>query len=105
MGLFSMLLGLPLVPVRGVVAVAGVIQEQAERELYDPTQIRRQIEETDAAVEAGELSEEEAARQQEQILEPAIEPAPEAAAAGEEQEEEDTAEQDTAEEDTVKEER
>jgi hypothetical protein len=57
MNLVSMILGLPLAPLRGVVAVSRVLQEQAERELYDPARLRRQIEETEAAVEAGEITE------------------------------------------------
>ncbi|MEV3937920.1 gas vesicle protein GvpG [Glycomyces sp. NPDC049804] len=75
MNLVSMILQLPLLPLRGVVAVADIIREQAERELYDPSRVRQQIEETDAAVEAGELTEEEASQRHEEILEPVAEPA------------------------------
>jgi len=41
MGLLSGLLGLPLAPVRGVVWVADVIRQQAEKQYYDPAEIRR----------------------------------------------------------------
>ena len=36
MGLISGLLGLPLAPLRGTIAVAEQIQRQAEEEFYDP---------------------------------------------------------------------
>ncbi|MDA1360712.1 gas vesicle protein GvpG [Glycomyces luteolus] len=84
MNLFSILLELPLAPLRGVVAVSRIIQTQAERELYDPAALRRRIEETDAAVEAGELTEEEAEQEQQETLEAAVVPtAPDAAEAAE----------------------
>ena len=40
MGLITGLLGLPLAPLRGTVAVAEQIQQQAEEEFYDPARIR-----------------------------------------------------------------
>lgn len=64
MGLFALLLGWPLLPLKGVVNLAGVIQDQAEQELHDPAAVRRQLEAIAAAQEAGEISEEEAAEQQ-----------------------------------------
>ena len=36
MGLITGLLGLPLAPLRGTIAVAEQIQRQAEEEFYDP---------------------------------------------------------------------
>jgi hypothetical protein len=68
MGLLSGLLGLPLAPVCGVVWIADVIRQQAEKQYYDPTEIRRQLELVDAARRDGELSEAEAAELEDQLL-------------------------------------
>lgn len=68
MGLFTGLVTLPLAPVRGVVWLAEQVQEQAERQLYDPQRIVRQLEEVAEARDAGEISEEEAARQEEELV-------------------------------------
>ncbi|WP_198680675.1 gas vesicle protein GvpG [Lentzea terrae] len=51
------LLGLPLAPVRGVIALAEVLLEQAEEELR--LQTRRELDQLEERVAAGELSEEE----------------------------------------------
>ncbi|MFI7698260.1 gas vesicle protein GvpG [Nonomuraea sp. NPDC049480] len=59
MGLLGSLATLPLAPVRGVIRLAELIQEQVERETRNPAAIRRALEELDAAREAGELTEEE----------------------------------------------
>lgn len=68
MGLFTGLVTLPLAPVRGVVWLAEQVQEQAERQLYDPQRIVRLLEEVAEARDAGEISEEEAARQEEELV-------------------------------------
>ena len=69
MGLISGLLTLPLAPVRGTVWLAERIQEQAEAELYDEDVIRAQLMDIDAAREAGEVSDEEATRAEDELLE------------------------------------
>jgi hypothetical protein len=51
------LLGLPLAPVRGVIALAEVLLEQAEEELR--LQTRRELDQLEERAAAGELSEEE----------------------------------------------
>jgi cytochrome c-type biogenesis protein CcmI len=68
MGLISGVLTFPLAPVRGVMWLAERIQEEAERQLYDPATVRKQLAEVDAAREAGEISEEEAADLQDELL-------------------------------------
>ena len=68
MGLISGLLTLPLAPVRGTVWVAEQVQREAERQYYDPGLIRRHLEEVDDARQAGELTEDEAAELEEQLL-------------------------------------
>jgi hypothetical protein len=58
-GLLTGLLTLPLAPVRGTIWVAERLLEEAERELNDPAALERQLLEAEAAVERGELSQEE----------------------------------------------
>lgn len=68
MGLLTGLLGLPLAPVRGVVWLAGQIQDQAEEQYYDPARIRAELEEIDEARRRGELPEEEAVERENELL-------------------------------------
>ncbi|HEY3008866.1 MAG TPA: gas vesicle protein GvpG [Micromonosporaceae bacterium] len=49
MDLLSLTVGLPLAPLRGVLAVAQLLQNEAESELYDPSRVRRELEEVEAA--------------------------------------------------------
>ncbi|MEU1981130.1 gas vesicle protein GvpG [Nocardia sp. NPDC019395] len=59
MGLLSAIVSLPLAPVRGVIWLGEVIQDQVEQELRSPAAIRREIEEIEEAAEAGRISEDE----------------------------------------------
>jgi cytochrome c-type biogenesis protein CcmI len=68
MGLFTGLLTLPLAPVRGVVWVAGQIQEEARRQTEDPAAVRRRLAEVDRARSRGEISPEEADRLEEDLV-------------------------------------
>ena len=68
MGLFTGLVTLPLAPVRGVVWLAEVIQEQAEAQFYDPGRIAAEMQDLADAVAAGEISEEEAAEREEELI-------------------------------------
>jgi hypothetical protein len=69
MGLISGLLGLPLAPLRGTIAVAQQIQQQAEDEFYDPVRIRQQIAEIDRQRAAGELTDDEATLWEDELVE------------------------------------
>jgi hypothetical protein len=68
MGLFMGLLTLPLAPVRGVVWVAEVLRDEAERQLYDPAAIRRKLAQVEEARASGELSDDEAAELENELL-------------------------------------
>ena len=68
MGLVTGLLGLPLVPVRGVLWLAEQVLEQAEDQFYDPARIRAQLEQVDEARRRGELSEEECVEIENELL-------------------------------------
>ena len=75
MGIFSAIFGLPLAPVRGVIALGEVIARQAEQTLNDPATTRRQLEELALARERGEISAEEEKEAQKQILQARMRPA------------------------------
>jgi len=68
MGLLTGLLGLPLAPVRGTIAVADQVLKQAEEEYYDPARIRQQLEEVDRQREAGAISEDEAIAWEDELV-------------------------------------
>jgi cytochrome c-type biogenesis protein CcmH/NrfG len=69
MGLISGILGLPLAPLRGVVAAAEQIRHQAEDEFYDPAKIRQQLEEVDRLRGAGALTDDEATMWEDELVE------------------------------------
>lgn len=75
MGLFSAIVLAPLLPVRGVISLAEVIQRQVEQELNDPARTRRQLEALEEARESGEISAEEEKAAQREILEERLTPA------------------------------
>jgi cytochrome c-type biogenesis protein CcmH/NrfG len=62
----TLLFRLPLLPVRGVIRLAELIQDEAERELHDPALIRRQLEEAERERLAGNISEEELSQAEEE---------------------------------------
>ena len=68
MGLITGLLGLPLAPLRGTVAVADQIRKQAEDQYYDPVAIRAQLEEVDRQRAAGLLTEDEAVAWEDELV-------------------------------------
>ncbi|OZV79783.1 hypothetical protein CA850_17215 [Micromonospora echinospora] len=69
------LLTLPYAPVRGLTAVLKVVAREAESRRQNPVHIRRELEEIDAAAAAGELTEEERNRLQQQVLNRLVSPA------------------------------
>lgn len=72
MGLLAMLLTMPLAPVRGVLWLAGHIQEQAAAAADPVAAIHRELAAAEAAFEAGEITEEECADRQDALLEQLI---------------------------------
>ncbi|WP_063045269.1 gas vesicle protein GvpG [Nocardia pseudovaccinii] len=68
MGLVSAILSLPLAPVRGVIWLGELIQDQVEQQRQDPATVRLELEEIDAAATAGRLSEEERKQAQRAVL-------------------------------------
>lgn len=68
MGLFTGLLTLPLAPIRATVAIAEQVLQQAEEVYYDPALIRRELEEVEELRQTGELSEDEAAERENELI-------------------------------------
>lgn len=68
MGVVGAILGLPFAPVRGVLAVAELIRRQVDAELYHPASVRRELEAAAEAQALGEISPEEEAERQQQVL-------------------------------------
>jgi hypothetical protein len=68
MGLLTLPFRLPFLPLQAVVRLAQVIQEEAERTYYDPATIRRELAEIEEARASGEISEEEAAQLQNEVI-------------------------------------
>lgn len=73
MGLITGILGLPLAPLRGTVAIGEQILRQAEDTYYDPAIIKRQLESVERMREDGTLSDVEAEWWEETLLERLIE--------------------------------
>lgn len=68
MGLLTALVTLPLAPVRGTVWIAEVLLEEAERQMRDPAVVERQLLEAEDAYERGDLTEEEFADIEDELL-------------------------------------
>jgi hypothetical protein len=73
-GLLKRLVLLPLAPVEGVVWLTKTIHGVAERELNDPTILRRRLHEAQLAYEHGEISKEELDQIEEQIVDRLLDP-------------------------------
>ncbi|HWD84540.1 MAG TPA: gas vesicle protein GvpG [Solirubrobacteraceae bacterium] len=69
MGLFSAILLLPLAPVRGVAWVVEQVADEADRQLYDPAFIRRDLLQLELDFEDGRLSPEEREFEEERLME------------------------------------
>jgi uncharacterized membrane protein len=59
MGLVTLLFRLPVLPLRGVIHLAELIGDEAERQLHDPARVRRALEEAQQRWAVGEISDEE----------------------------------------------
>ena len=61
MDLLTLLFRLPFLPLKGFIRLAETIADEAERELYDPARVRRELDELQREQESGEISAAEAA--------------------------------------------
>jgi Gas vesicle protein G len=67
MGLLTFPFRLPFRPLQGFIRLAGVIGEEAERQLNDPVRVRRELEEAQRRHAAGEITDEELAEIESEI--------------------------------------
>lgn len=68
MGLLTGLVLLPLAPLRGTIRIAEFLAEYAEDQLNDERAIRRLLVEAEAALERGELTEQEFEQLEDELL-------------------------------------
>ncbi|CAM5246640.1 Gas vesicle protein OS=Streptomyces alboniger OX=132473 GN=CP975_30260 PE=4 SV=1 [Streptomyces alboniger] len=68
MGLIGELLMLPLAPARGSLWVLRQVVDEAERQYYDPSAIRRELSRLEERLEAGEIDEDEFERHEDELL-------------------------------------
>ncbi|GII34520.1 gas vesicle protein GvpG [Planotetraspora mira] len=68
MGLIGLIFTWPVAPVRAVIRLGELIQEQVEHELRDPAVVRRRLEELEEARRSGQISAEEESQAVERIL-------------------------------------
>jgi hypothetical protein len=76
MGIFTTLLTLPLAPVRGAVWVAEQIAEEADRQLYDESRIRRELLQLEFDHDAGRIDAAEKDLRAQQLLQRLTAPRP-----------------------------
>ena|SRR5436190_24136975 len=69
MGLFKELVLLPLAPVRGTAWVAEQLADEADRQLYDEDNIKREMIQLEIDHEDGRISDEERAAMEDDLLE------------------------------------
>jgi hypothetical protein len=69
MDLLTLPLRLPFLPLTGLVRLAEIIGDEADRQLHDPARIRRELEEAQQRHDAGEITDEELARVEERATE------------------------------------
>lgn len=69
MGVLTGLLGLPLAPLRGTIAVADQVLKQAEKEFYDPARIRAELDHVARLREEGALTDDEATAWEDTLVE------------------------------------
>ena len=62
MGLLTLLPKLPFLPLMEVIRVAEIIREETERQYYNPSNIRRELEEAEQRYASGGISEDEMSR-------------------------------------------
>jgi hypothetical protein len=74
MGLLTLPVRLPLMPLHGVIRLAELIGEEADQQLNDPARVRRELEEAQRLRAAGDITDEELARIEEEITSQLVSP-------------------------------
>jgi hypothetical protein len=63
----TLLFRLPLLPLQGVIRLAQLIQEDVEREMADPSKVRRELEDVEQAEGSGVISDQQASELQYEV--------------------------------------
>jgi hypothetical protein len=63
----TLLFRLPFLPLQAVIRLAQLIQEDVEREMADPSKVRRELEEVEQAQASGVISDQQASELQYQV--------------------------------------
>lgn len=71
----TLLFRLPFLPIKGVIQLGEMIQEQVELEQHDPASVRRQLEEIDEARVSGEISDPDLAEAEAEAVGRLVQPA------------------------------
>ena len=66
---------LPFLPVQGVIKLAELIEEEADRQYRDPARIRRELEEAQRQRDAGEITDDELAQIEDELTSILVAPA------------------------------
>lgn len=75
MDLLTLLFRLPFLPLRGLVALGGVVRDEAERQAHDPAAVRRALEEAERARREGDISDQDVAELEKEAIERVVRPA------------------------------
>ena len=67
MEVLTLLFRLPFLPVQGVIRLAELIEEEADRQYRDPARIRRELEEAQRQRDAGEITDDELAQIEDEL--------------------------------------
>lgn len=84
MDVLTLLLRLPFLPLTGFVRLGEVIADETDRQLHDPARIRRELEEAQRRRAAGEITDEELARIEDEATSRLVSDAPVAGPADDE---------------------
>ena len=74
MGLLAWTVGLPVLPMRGVIWLGQIIEQRVDHELHDPGVARRQLEQVEEAARRGDLPPEAQADVERQVTERLVTP-------------------------------
>jgi hypothetical protein len=66
--LLTLLFRLPFLPLRGAIKIAQLVQEEAERELYNPASVQRELAEADEARQQRRISDAEVSRLEDEAV-------------------------------------
>ena len=67
MGLLTLPLRLPFLPIQAVIRLGELIQQESERQLRDPARIRRELDQAQRRHDAGEITDDEFAQVQDEL--------------------------------------